>query len=133
MSHVFFDSEQFAQIGRNTRHLMCPFLYLALTLPTAKGRGILASWQIASPPLARRSVLRLLHERSGRLRIPGSRRPCGTVSPPFRSLAPSRAMFRAAASARSWCAPHTGQAQFSTPSTTFWFTCPHAEQVLLDG
>lgn len=81
MSHVFFDSGQFTQIGRNTRHLMCPFLYLALTLPTAKGRGILASWQIASPPLARRSVLRLLHERSGRLRVPGSRRPCGTVSP----------------------------------------------------
>jgi hypothetical protein len=80
MSHVFFDSGQFTQIGRNTRHLMCSFLYLALTLPTAKGRGILASWQIASPPLARRSVLRLLHERSGCLHIPGFRRPCGTVS-----------------------------------------------------
>lgn len=106
MSHVFFDSGQFAQIGRNTRHLMCPFLYLALTLPTAKGRGILASWQIASPPLARRSVLRLLHERSGRLRVPGSRRPCGTVSPPSgASLPPARCSEPRPARGRG--APHT--------------------------
>lgn len=30
VEHVFFDGGQFAQIGRGTRRLMCPFLYLAI-------------------------------------------------------------------------------------------------------
>ena len=30
VEHVFFDGGQFAQIGRGTRHIMVPFLYLAI-------------------------------------------------------------------------------------------------------
>ena len=51
----------------------------ALTLPMAEAGGFSLRRRWPSSALRRKLVLRLLHERSGRFRVPGSRKPCGTV------------------------------------------------------
>ena len=42
VGHVFFDGGQFAQIGKGTRRIMTPFLYLAIkSLYLSKGRTLM--------------------------------------------------------------------------------------------
>lgn len=51
VDHVYFDGGQFAQIGRGTRRVMMPFLYLAIkSLYWSKGKTLKSSSGAATMP-----------------------------------------------------------------------------------